>query len=115
MNFFFALLIKHAIVDLAVQSHLKGIDKLRYFSNAHIHYAHHGISTLIIALFFVDPIIAIMCAVFDYVAHWHIDFTKHHINTRFNIEAKSIAWWWTSAGDAAFHFLTYYIIILIGV
>ncbi|MEC8273815.1 MAG: hypothetical protein VXZ76_03150 [Bacteroidota bacterium] len=111
MTFFFALLIKHAIVDLGIQSHVKGLDKSRYFSNAHIHYAHHGISTFIIALFFVDPIIALLCAIIDYTAHWHIDFAKHRVNTHFELEARSIAWWWTNSADAALHFITYYAIV----
>ena len=115
MNFFFVLLIKHAIVDLGVQSHFKGLDKLRYISNAHIHYFHHGISTFLIALYFTSLHFAVVSAVIDYVAHWHIDYSKHQINTRFNVEPKSITWWWTSSADAALHFLTYYIIILIGV
>ena len=60
MTFFFALLIKHAIIDLGVQSHVKGLDKTRFFSNAHIHYLHHGISTLLIALFFKSTTCNIM-------------------------------------------------------
>jgi len=111
MNFFLALLIKHAIVDLAIQAYLKGIDKVHYISNAHIHYLHHGISTLIIALFFVDPTVAIACAIIDYIAHWHIDFAKHHANIYFNIETRSITWWWTNALDAALHTITYYAIV----
>ena len=113
MNFFFALLIKHAIVDLGIQSHLNDIDKNRYISNAHIHYLHHGISTFLIALFFTSPQLAILCAIIDYVAHWHIDFVKHNVTTIFNIEGKSLVWWWISAADAALHFLTYYVIILL--
>jgi len=111
MNFFLALLIKHAIVDLAVQAHLKDINKNRYISNAHIHYLHHGISTLIIALFFVDPVLAVACAIIDYTMHWHIDFAKHRVNNYFNIESRSIAWWWTNAIDSALHVLTYFVIV----
>ena len=76
MTFFFALLIKHAIIDLGVQSHVKGLDKTRYFSNAHIHYLHHGISTLLIALFFLSPQLAKLSAIFDYFANWNIDFNS---------------------------------------
>ena len=114
MNLFFALLIKHAIVDLGIQSHVKGLDKLRYISNAHIHYFHHGITTFLIALYFTSLHLAVVCAIIDYVAHWHIDFAKHRVNTHFNIEARSITWWWISSADAALHFLTYFIIIQIG-
>ena len=114
MNFFFALLIKHAIVDLGIQSHVKGLDKLRYISNAHIHYFHHGITTFLIALYFTSLHLAVVCAIIDYVAHWYIDFAKHRVNTHFNIEARSITWWWISSADAALHFLTYFIIIQIG-
>ena len=111
MNFFLALLIKHAIVDLAIQSYLKNVNKISYISNAHWHYAHHGISTLIIALFFVDPTIAAMCAIIDYITHWHIDFAKHHVNLYFKIKTRSITWWWTNAIDTAFHTITYYAIV----
>ena len=111
MYFFFALLIKHAIVDLGIQSHLNDIDKNRYISNAHIHYLHHGISTFIIALFFVDPTIAIACAIIDYVAHWHIDFAKHRVTNHFNLATKHIRYWWVSSADAALHFITYYAIV----
>jgi len=115
MTLFFILLLKHAIVDLGVQSHFSGLRKQAYISNAHIHYLHHGISTLLIAAFFVDPLLAVACAIIDYLAHWHIDWGKHRINTAFSIKSRSRLWWWTNSVDQLLHFVTYYIIVLIGV
>ena len=113
MSFFLALLIKHAFIDLAVQAYLKDIDKKSYFSNAHIHYLQHGTETLVVAIFFLPYDLALLCGLIDYIAHWHIDFGKHRINTAFNIKTRSKSWWWTNAIDAALHFLTYYIIVQI--
>ena len=108
MDFFLLLLIKHAIVDLGIQSQLKNINKEKYFGNGHIHYVHHGLATLIIAALFLQVIPALICAFLDYVIHWHIDYGKHKINKIFKIKSRTTAWWWTNVTDQCLHFLTYY-------
>lgn len=108
MDFLLLLLIKHAIVDLGVQSQLQNINKSCYFGNGHIHYMHHGISTLVIAGLFLPAIPAILCAFIDYFIHWQIDYSKHKVNSILKIESRSTAWWWTNALDQCLHFLTYY-------
>jgi len=58
-------------------------------------------------LFFV-PKFAIVIAVLDYVAHWHIDWGKHHINRWLRFEPRSQYWWWLMVVDQIAHILTYY-------
>ena len=112
MEFLLLLLIKHAIIDLGVQSQLRNINKSRYLGNAHEHYLHHGMSTLVISGLFVPAIPAILCAIIDYFIHWQIDYCKHKINNYFNIAPGSITWWWINVLDQCLHFVTYYFLAI---
>lgn len=112
MDFLLLLLIKHAVIDLGVQSQLQNIDKSGYFGNGHIHYMHHGIGTLIVAGLFLPVVPAILCAFLDYFIHWQIDYGKHKINSVFNIVPRSTGWWWTNVIDQCFHFITYYFLVI---
>ena len=73
MDLLLLLLIKHAIVDLGIQSQLQNINKDKYFGNGHIHYLQHGLGTLIVAGLFLQVYPAILCALLDYIIHWQID------------------------------------------
>ena len=110
MEFLLLLFVKHAIVDLGLQAQLTGIEKSKYFGNGHIHYAHHGLSTLVIAGLFFNAEIAISCAIFDYIVHWQIDYSKHITNNWLQIKTRSSSWWWLNTLDQSLHFITYYII-----
>lgn len=113
MEFLLMLLLKHAIVDLGVQSQLTNIDKSRYLGNGHIHYMHHGVSTLVVAALFLPVIPAILCACIDYFVHWQIDYSKHKMNNFFRISPGSTAWWYINSIDQCLHFLTYYFLVII--
>ena len=112
MDFFLLLLMKHAIMDLGIQSQLDSINKSRYFGNGHIHYLHHGIGTLVIAGLCLSAIPAILCAIVDYILHWHIDYSKHKVNVFFKIEARSTAWWYINVIDQCLHYTTYYLLVM---
>ena len=112
MDFLLLLLIKHAIVDLGVQSQLQNIDKSSYFGNGHVHYMHHGMATLVIAGLFLPAIPAILCAFIDYFIHWQIDYSKHKVISIFKMQYRSAIWWWTSVLDQCLHFATYYLLVI---
>lgn len=114
-SLFFLLLVKHCIIDLYLQSLLTyKTRKSKYNSlSAQVHYLQHGVGTLLVLLFFVPWPIAILFAIFDHVAHWHIDFTKSSTQKRFGIEQHSKGYWFLSSIDQGLHYLTYYIIILL--
>lgn len=109
--FLLALLFKHAVADLALQNYLTGINKLDYWGDGHKHYIHHGLLTFIVSLLFVDVSLAIVIAIVDYVAHWHIDFYKHQICRVFKVQGKSRAWWWITSIDQILHYSTYYFLV----
>jgi len=114
MELLFALVIKHVIVDLGLQSQLLwGLthNKKRYFG-CHAHYFHHGLGTLIVALFFTSPLVATIAAVIDYIAHWHIDYTKHNTINYLELKRQDKLFWWVTVVDQLLHFLTYYLLVL---
>jgi hypothetical protein len=113
---FFLLLVKHTICDIGLQSQLlwgRAHEKGQYFGGHH-HYIHHSIGSFIVFICFLDLYTVCVLTTIDYLAHWHIDFTKHRVNGYFSLTRKDIAWWWTTAIDQLLHFLTYFLIILYG-
>ena len=112
---FFLLLVKHAIIDLALQTQLlwgRAHEKNNYFGG-HQHYFHHAVGTFLVCIWFLDLSMTCLLTVLDYIAHWHIDFFKHFINLRLKVYSKkNILWWWTATIDQILHFLTYLLMIL---
>jgi hypothetical protein len=107
LEFFLALVIKHFVVDLGMQQYMGTRDKHEWLGNGHRHYFEHAVVTAFIALWFV-PKLAIPIAVLDYVLHWHIDYSKHHINRWLQFEPRTQYWWWLMVVDQIAHMLTYY-------
>ena len=105
------LMIKHAVADLFLQSYHKNINKIKYISNAHKHYLDHGILTFLVVIFFVPFQFALLVAILDYVAHWHIDHLKSRLVQYFEIDRDSTVFWRIQAADQALHYLTYYLIV----
>ena len=110
----FVLIIKHCIVDLGIQSHFlwgKTQNKINYFG-CHSHYLHHAIGTFIAFILFTDIKTALLATAIDYIVHWHVDFTKHNINTYLDLTRKDKLYWWTATIDQLLHFLTYYLLVI---
>lgn len=114
LTFLLALLWKHAVVDIGIQRLQGNLHKYNYRSKrAQQHYGAHGIATFLVALFFVGPITALIAGVFDWIAHWHIDYAKSNTMMRFEINSTNQAYWWMLTLDQMLHYLTYYLIILL--
>ena len=107
-------MIKHFIVDLGLQQYIGYSDKHRYFSGkAHFHYAQHGFATILVCLLvWLPPEIAFLIGFIDYIVHWHIDYTKHHLNSAIGAVGHSRKWWWTNVLDQCLHTATYWIIVM---
>jgi len=110
---FMLLGVKHTFADLWLQFFLGKQNKTSYFGNAHLHYAHHGVGTLLVMFWFVPWHLAIACALFDYILHWHIDWAKTNYQNFMNITRNSNAghFWFVQSVDQSLHFATYYIIV----
>jgi len=110
----FALMCKHAVADLAVQSFRVPSKKHLYFNRGlHLHSLDHSVLTFITLLFFINPLSAVLFAILDYICHWHIDFTKSNILKKFNISREGPAFWRLQTFDQVFHYATYALIVFL--
>lgn len=114
-SLYFLILLKHCTVDLWLQSLLTYSQKKSTYTSlsAHTHYIQHGIGTMLVLLFFIPWPLAIVFGMFDYIAHWHIDFLKSRTQRKFNVKSPEKAYWFLCSIDQGLHYLTYYIIILL--
>ena len=123
MELFFLLwlLIKHIIVDLAIQrSTPPHIQKLKRFYCkwpwGHLHYINHCIGTFLVTWYFVNLFTAVIIAAIDYIVHWHIDYSKYRILVKFkidNVPETYIRYWWIQTFDQILHYITYYILVIL--
>jgi hypothetical protein len=107
------LLIKHAFADLFLQTLRSGTDKTKYLGNGHRHYLEHGVGTLVICLFFVNPTSALLVSLLDYLIHWHVDFVKTHFVRRMKIAHGTASFFRIQTFDQIAHYLTYALIVLL--
>lgn len=114
VDLLFLFVVKHCICDLGLQATLlwgKTKNK-KYYFGCHSHYLHHAIGTFIVVLLFANPMLALQIAIIDYLAHWHIDYTKHNVNQYWQWTRHDKPFYITAAIDQLLHFLTYYLIII---
>ena len=109
---FLLLLLKHAVVDLCMQSYNGAVKKTEYISNAHKHYLEHGLLTFLVVVCFLPFQFALLAGFLDYVIHWHIDHLKSRLVQHFEINRDSTVFWRIQAVDQALHYLTYYLIVI---
>ena len=111
----FLLVVKHCIIDLAFQplSYPEGKSKFNYFGlYAHLqHYIPHGLGTVFVLLFFVDPCTALICGLIDWFLHWNIDYAKTTIRNKNGWTNNDRQFWLLNALDQILHYLTYFLII----
>jgi len=106
LTFIFLLFAKHAVCDLAIQR-LFPSNKTQYFNKvAHLHYFHHGVGTFLVGLI-IDVRFAFAIAIIDYLAHWHIDYTKSLVRAEFGWKEKDLQFWLLQSLDQILHYLTY--------
>ena len=109
-----ALLIKHAVCDLYLQNKRNPTDKSKYIGECHTHYLDHFLLTLLVCYIFLIPLeICFVLASIDYIAHWHIDYTKTKIIRFFRINLNSIVFWLLQTIDQILHYSTYFLIVYI--
>ncbi len=82
--FLFLLFLKHYIIDFILQTDAMVKSKGIYGNKDGIlHSVQHAIGTLIVSsLFIANPIIWVCLALFDFVAHYHIDWIKMNYGNR---------------------------------
>lgn len=118
LTILFLLTVKHAICDLYLQSYLT-IDK-RTYTGGWPHYLHHGIGTLVVVIWFCNPLVAVAVSLADFVVHWNIDWGKHKLFERYEHSVGATMdtqnkhmFWLVQSIDQILHFVTYYVLCMI--
>jgi hypothetical protein len=113
--YFTLLLIKHTVVDLALQHYIVGQKKLQWLNpKAHWHYAQHGIGTMLVTFPLTgDLLLSALVSLLDYLIHWHVDWAKHHWIHRYGWTSADAGFWWAAAIDQTLHYLTYCAIVML--
>ena len=109
------LFIKHFICDFPLQAfpwmyknksiygHVGGI----------AHAAIHGVGTFLVLAYWLGAA-AWVFALVDMFIHYHIDWAKMNINSKFGLQANTNEWFWILLGlDQLLHHLTYFAIVAI--
>lgn len=119
----FALQTKHFVADWLFQPRYMHTNKGTFgHPGGLLHAGLHGLLTVIILLFFVDPRLAAMVAAAECAAHYLIDWTKMNVNRRAKLVPTPIGpyrwpqseWFWIFLGfDQWLHQLCYVAIIWI--
>lgn len=108
------LSVKHTLCDLALQK-LSYSDKSIYLGRqAHTHYLHHGLGSLLVG-FLIDWQFAMLIGVVDYILHWHIDHAKTLVRKRLKYTDKDYEFWLLQTLDQTLHFATYYVFLLVAI
>ena len=103
---------KHFAVDFLLQQKYQYANKGVYgHPGGLLHAGLHGIGT-VLCLFWVNPIWAVLMAIFDSVVHYHVDWAKTNINQHYGWTATTHEeFWWLLGLDQFLHYITYVIII----
>lgn len=108
----FLFTLKHCIADVFLQTYHTGVNKEKYLGlGGHRHYIEHGVCTLFLLLFFIDPVFAVLFGLLDYIAHWHIDWCKTRLYKGWGWKRHEPRFWRLHTLDQILHFSTYGLIV----
>lgn len=109
----FLLFTKHFIIDFPLQTCYQYSNKGTYGHLGGILHAWlHGLGTYL-CFVWINPITAIYLAVADMLIHYHVDWAKMNLNSKFNWGPTTHdQFWWLLGFDQYLHAITY--IMLIG-
>jgi len=79
-----------------------------------VHALIHFLGTfLVLGLIGIPMMVVLCCSIFDFIAHYHIDWAKMRLGAHYNLGPYTSEWFWILLGfDQLLHFLTYYAIIM---
>ena len=108
------LFTKHAFVDFPLQTPYQFLNKGTYgHPGGLLHSGYHALATFLIVLLF-NPVFALALAAFDFAVHYHVDWAKVQLNTKYQWKPDTHSEFWLLLGlDQYLHALTYFAIAYI--
>lgn len=113
-NIWLGFLFKHFLADYALQYPYMYLNKGKYgHLGGILHAGLHAVLTCLVLLLFgvYDAHILLLATLFDFVCHYHIDFTKSNVMKKFDLHTQNYWYWFVHGLDQLLHLLTYYVII----
>jgi hypothetical protein len=106
---FTLLFIKHWFADFVVQYPYMMEQKGTYGAEGGIHHSliHSVLTWLVMYALFQNTAFAVFTALFDFVAHYHIDWLKVNINRWRGLTIQDNEFWMWLGADQLAHSLTY--------
>lgn len=107
------LTIKHFVCDFLFQPPYMWQNKGTYgHPGGILHSGFHSAVTFILLLFFLNPLLALGLAAFEFIVHYHMDWFKMNYNAKKGWTATTHNEFWILLGvDQLVHSLTYIAII----
>jgi hypothetical protein len=107
----FLLGIKHFIADFVLQTNRMVEEKGIYLKAHGIYHSAIQAAGTFLALAWIHPALGLVFGIFDFLAHYHIDWAKMKINRHFGYTPKDDRFWVLLGLDQLLHYLTYVLII----
>jgi|688.fasta_scaffold24683_5 hypothetical protein len=108
--------VKHFFIDYAWQTDKQINEKHQYLKLSGIeHSAFHAIFTYLILIHFIDIETAIILGMIDFFLHYHIDWAKMYIITKYDYTPYDRPFWIWQGFDQFLHQLTYILITAVSV
>ncbi len=106
------LFTKHFVVDFPLQHRYQYSNKGTYgHPGGILHAVLHGVGTYLCFVWFA-PMAAVYLALIDTVVHYHIDWAKMNLNSRFGWGPQTHEqFWWLLGFDQYLHAITYVALI----
>jgi len=109
----FFLQIKHLVADFYLQTDKMVAGKAIYGNlQGMLHSGYHAVGTFIVLYFFIGWQYALLLAIFDFVTHYHIDWTKMNWGNR---DIKNKRFWQHLGLDQFAHYTVYLAITIVAV
>lgn len=109
---FFLLQIKHFLADFVWQTNNMVQEKGIYGAKQGIYHSLIQSAGTFVAFAWIHPLLGVITAFIDFLAHYHIDWAKININKKYNYTPQDTKFWFWLGLDQLAHQLTY--IVLVG-
>ena len=109
---FFILQTKHFIADFVLQTDRMVVEKGIYGAKHGIYHSLAQSAGTFLAFAWLHPVIGIITAFLDFLAHYHIDWAKININKKYKYTPADHKFWFWLGLDQLAHQITY--IFLVG-